>query len=148
MIVGHEYVRRRHSVTIMCPSVISQMKAQVNARLDLTGQVGWATSVTAYGFMTPPALLGAPPAIDTTRVRVRHPIVCVPLGRAIAVVGCGHSTLTRCTELSAIVQHLRIGSEHTVSDLSQLVAVHDGEVHQHLLKMVGELVSCRALEVF
>jgi hypothetical protein len=127
--------------------VISQVKAQVNARLDLTGQVGWAKFVTAYGFMTPPARLGAPPVIDTTRVRVRHPIVCVPLGRAVAVVGCGHSTLTRCTELSAVVQHLRIGSEHTVSDLGQLVAAHDGDAHQHLLKLVGELVSCRALEV-
>lgn len=127
--------------------VISQVKTQVNVRFDLTAQVAWAKWVTAYGFMTPAARRDAPAVIDTTRVRVRHPIVCVPLGSALAVVACGHSTPTRCTELSGIVQHLRIGSEHTVSDLSQLVAAHDGEMQKHLLKMVGELVACRALEV-
>jgi hypothetical protein len=128
--------------------VVSQVKTQVNARLDATAQIAWAKFVTAYGFMTPPGRLRAPAVVGTTRVRVRHPIVCVPLGRAVAVVGCGHSTLTRCTELSAVVPHLRIGSEHTVSDLGQLVAAHDGEAQQHLRTLVGELVSCRALEVF
>jgi 50S ribosomal protein L16 3-hydroxylase len=126
--------------------VVSQMKVQVNAKLDLTAKVAWAKFVTSYGFTTPPALLSAGTVTDATRIRVKHPIVAVPLGKAIAVVGCGHSTLAQFTPLAKIVQQLQVGTEHTVGDLGQLVPESRNEIGEHLVKLVGELVSFRALE--
>jgi cupin-like protein len=126
--------------------VVGQMKSQVHSKLDLTAKVAWAKFVTSYGFTSPPALLPPVSVTGATRIRVKHPIVAVPLGRAIAVVGCGHSTLAQFTPLSRIVQHLRVGTEHTVGDLGQLVPESRDEVCEHLVKLVGELVSFRALE--
>jgi 50S ribosomal protein L16 3-hydroxylase len=127
--------------------VVARMKSQLNSRLELTANVAWARFVTSYGFTTPPALQPAATVTGATRIRVKHPIVAVPLGRAVAVVGCGHSTLSQFPPLSKIVEQLRVGTEHTVNDLGQLVPEGQDEVCEHLVKVVGELLSFRALEV-
>ncbi len=126
--------------------VIAQLKTQVNARVDPAVQVAWAKFVTAYGFITPPAPRAAPPVTGATRVRVKYSIVSVPLGRAVAIVGCGHSILTQSTELAAIVPPLRVGTEHTVDDLCRLAGAREPEARQRVLKLVGDLIACRALE--
>jgi 50S ribosomal protein L16 3-hydroxylase len=126
--------------------VVARMKSQVNSRLELTANVAWAKFVTSYGFTTPPALLPTVTVTGATQIRVKHPIVAVPLGKAVAVVACGHSTLARFAPLSNVVQHLSVGTEHTVSDLCRLVPESHDEAYEHVVKMIGELVSFRALE--
>jgi hypothetical protein len=128
-------------------SVMAQVKAQVNARLDLTAQVAWAKFVTSYGFTTPPAPLPVPDVAPGTKVRGKHPIVTVPLGRVTAVIGCGHQTITSSPKLAGVADHLRNGAQHTVGDLARLVAADEGEETRDLMKMVSELAAFRALEV-
>jgi hypothetical protein len=127
--------------------VVTRMKSQLNDRLELTAKLAWAKFVTSYGFATPPALLPVPNVTDTTRVRVKHPIVSVPLGRAHAVVGCGHSTLSQFKPLSEVVSQLPVGSEQTVASLGRLLPKPSREGYEYLIKLVGELVAFRALEV-
>jgi hypothetical protein len=97
--------------------------------------VAWAKFVTSYGFITPPSPRPAPPITADTRVRVRHPIVSVDLGRARAVVACGHSMLSHDTSAAAFVEKLDMGSEHTVGRLAPFE------------KLVGDLAAARALDV-
>jgi hypothetical protein len=73
--------------------------------------------------------------------------VSVPLGRADAVVGCGHSTLAHFKPLSEVVSQLRVGSEQSVASLGRLLPGASREGYEYLLKLVGELVAFRALEV-
>lgn len=127
--------------------VVTRMKSQLNVRLEATAKIAWAKFVTSYGFGTPPSLLPVPNVTDTTRVRIKHPIVSVPLGRAHAVVGCGHSTLAHFKPLSEIVSHLQVGSEHTVASLGRLLPEASCEGYEQLVKLIGELVAFRALEV-
>src|SRR5205823_6218206 len=122
-------------------------KAQVNARLDPTARVAWAKFVTSYGFTTPPAPLPTPSVTASTKVRGKHPIVTVPLGRVTAVIGSGHQTITASAKLAGVADHLRNGSEHTVNDLARLVRADEGDEYQDLMKMVGDLAAFRALEL-
>lgn len=127
--------------------MVATVKGQVNARLESTAKIAWAKFVTAYGFTTPPAPRDAPDVTAATRVRVRHPIVTIDLGRAAAVVACGQQMLTPCMGLIPVVREMRAGSEHTVADLDRLLPVPDADASQRLVQMVGQLVSFRALEV-
>jgi hypothetical protein len=126
--------------------VVTRMKSQLSTKLELTAKVAWAKFVTSFGFGTPPALLPVPNVTNITRVRVKYPIVSVPLGRVHVVVGCGHSTLVHLKPLSEVVSHLRVGSEHTVAGLHKLLREPNVGCDP-IAKLVGELVAFRALEV-
>jgi hypothetical protein len=126
--------------------MVGQVKSQINSRLDLTVRIGWAKFVSGYGFSTPPAPQKAPQIAEDTRIRVKHPVVSIDLGRAAAIIACGQNVLTHCKPLTSVVAELRPGSEHTVSDLASHLPDGDG-AREHLCPLVADLVSFRALEI-
>jgi len=127
--------------------MVSQVKAQVNRRFDAAAKLAWAKFVTTYGFGTPPSPRPAPAAINGNRVRVVHPVVAVDLGKAVAVIACGQQTVTRCMELMSVVSRLRVGSEHTLGSLQELLPIVDEPSKAELAKVVDELYAFRALDV-
>lgn len=126
---------------------MSQVKNQVERRLGVAARFAWAKFVTGYGFSTPPAPREKPSLGDSTRVRVKHPIVRIDLGRAVAVIACGQQTVTWCLTLLPAIARLRVGSEHLVSDLIGLLPDGDADAAQRLHDLVRELAGFRALEV-
>lgn len=127
--------------------VVSQVKAQVNRRFDAAARLAWAKFVSTYGFSTPPSPRQAPAGVEGRRVRVRHPIVAIDLGTAVAVIGCGQQTVTRCMEIMPVINRLRVGSEHTVESLQGRLSYVDDGSKAELARIVGELHAFRALEV-
>jgi hypothetical protein len=127
--------------------MVSEVKVQVNRKFDVAARLAWAKFVTTYGFSTPPSPRPAAAGANGGRVRVVHPVVAVDLGKAVAVIGCGQQTVTRCMEVMPVVNRLRVGSEHTVESLQALLSYVDEGSKAELARIVSELHTFRALDV-
>jgi hypothetical protein len=103
--------------------------------------------VTSYGFSTPPAPRERPVLGDTARLRVKHPVSRVDLGRVLAVIAGGHETVTSCLNIQPAIARLKVGSEHGLPDLMRQLPDGDTDAAASLKNVLSDLVAFRALDV-
>jgi hypothetical protein len=125
--------------------------SQVAGRMEATARLAWASVASSYGFTVPPAKVAAPPLADSTRVRVKYPMVPLPSEDGCVVVACGHRSRTTIGSLPAGLARLNaaLGAEYPIRDLHELLAGPNGDAaaHEACQRLLIDLVSCRALEV-
>lgn len=130
---------------------IRDAASQISAHCESVGRVVWAGVATSYGFTTPPSKVAAPPLSDGTRIRVKHPIVPLAIGDGYLVMACGHRTRASVVGLYAACARLNAtpGAEYEARELIDVLAGGDtdSEAREECTRVIGELISCRALEV-
>jgi 50S ribosomal protein L16 3-hydroxylase len=127
--------------------MVGQVRTQVERRMGAAAKVGWAKFVTSYGFSTAPAPRERPSLGDSARLRVKHPISRVDLGRMLAVIAGGHETVTSCLNIQPAVARLKVGSEHAMSDLMRHLPDGDTDAAASLKGVLSDLVAFRAIDV-
>src|SRR5262245_35197365 len=127
--------------------MVGQVRTQVDRRLGLAAKVGWAKFVTSYGFSTPPAPRERPSLGDSARLRVKHPVSRVDLGRVLAVIAGGHESVTTCLNIQPAIARLKVGSEHALPDLIRHLPDGDTDAAASLKNVISDLVAFRAIDV-